>query len=393
MRNNRYNRIIYFIVLCILSIFLILKMQRGFSGSAQQGGLWNYIQLFFVFTGLLVLFSKENSYKLIPYIKVYIGLSFSMWLLSLFPFMYRTNIGVSQCFQILTVPYGVCVLLTMFYVGRRNEITSFPIVISLTYLVIFFILFNALRSYRFLITDEKGAIADVYYIVGLLPLLLVYLPKRWQIVPIIMALVAVMMTGKRAGFIMLTGILFINYFVGGNFREKQRKSLFQSVAILAIVSVIVYFVMMNLTETFQLDMFDRLERLSEDGGSGRADRWEHILKLMWASNGTQLMFGHGFGATVTNIGGHAHNDFLELLYDYGVFIFALYAVMFILLLAEGIKMYKKKYPYFKEFMCSVIVALCLAMFSFYNVDITHITCCSVCQGLFLADWTKYREKK
>ena len=103
-----------------------------------------------------------------------------------------------------------------------------------------------------------------------------------------------------------------------------------------------------------------------------------------------MLFGNGNGSIGELVGGHAHNDFLEFLYEYGLFAFVLYVVFYILLIKETIKMYKHGYVYAKEFTCSVVVALCMSMFSFYAIDCTHITSSSICQGLILADWYKFK---
>ena len=107
----------------------------------------------------------------------------------------------------------------------------------------------------------------------------------------------------------------------------------------------------------------------------------------------ELLFGHGSGSVVNTVGGHAHNDFLEFLFDYGLFAFVLYVMFYVFLIKESIKMYKQGYPYAREFMCSVSVALGMSMFSFYAVDCTHITPSSICFGLLLADWYKYKNKE
>ena len=104
-----------------------------------------------------------------------------------------------------------------------------------------------------------------------------------------------------------------------------------------------------------------------------------------------MLFGHGSGAVTKLVGGHAHNDYFEFLYDYGLFAFGFYVLFYVLLLKEVIMMYRRKYVYTREFLCSVIVALCMSIFSFYAVDCTHITSSSICQGLILADWYRYRK--
>ena len=139
-------------------------------------------------------------------------------------------------------------------------------------------------------------------------------------------------------------------------------------------------------------MFSRLDKLNQDGGSGRAVRWEIIANtLAYGSDPLQFLFGHGSGATVEFIH-HAHNDFLEIFYDYGLVAFILYVLFYISLIKDAVIMKIKGYPYFREFASVIVVMLFLAMFSFFAIDCMYITCTSFCLAFFYADWLKYQRK-
>lgn len=73
-----------------------------------------------------------------------------------------------------------------------------------------------------------------------------------------------------------------------------------------------FFVVTKLTGAFDLNMFDRLENMEEDGGSGRADRWSKIINALEQETKFYTYFvGHGYNAVNKLVGGHAHNDFLN----------------------------------------------------------------------------------
>lgn len=385
MKITRKNKIMYLVMLLLLAAFLILKMRRGFTVSDDQGGIWNIIQGFFVLCGLFVLFSKENTYKEFPFVKLYVAFMLIIWFLSLFVFVFR-KFGVSTLFHFLTVPYGAMVVLAFYYVGLRCDIKKYPIILWTAYLIIFYILFTSIRIVLLIPGFDMGAVADVYYIVGLLPLLFIYTPQKLRMIPFFIACVAVMMTGKRAGFIAL-GVIMIFYFLFGS-GEETKFSLLKRLFAFAIVLGGTYFLIAKLTGLFNLRMFDRLSTLEEDGGSGRASRWTHIITADQSI--IKMLVGHGYGGVVKLVGGHAHNDFLEMFYDYGIFAVILYIAVFVAYFREMLSMYKAKFPYAKEFMVSFVVSLFLAMFSFYAIDCTHITCCSVCIGLILAEWYKFK---
>lgn len=392
--KQRNHSFLYFIFLLLAATFLIMKMLRGFSGSEEAGGIWNIIQLLYIASGVFVLFSKERTFKSFRCIRLYLVFFFYIWFLSLFPFIYST-MTVSQIFNFVTVPYGVLVLVLYYSVGQKIDIKQYWWVLMVAFYIITAILFFAMRSFR-LLSGDQGALADVYYVVTLLPLVLLYTPKRFKLIPFIVAFIVVAMTGKRGAFIAM-GLIMVIYFLipyAENGQNRKTANPIIRLIVFAVVLGLLWFVINIVVGRFDLNIFDRLDRMEEDGGSGRMTRWKMLMDLFGnESNIFEMLFGHGSGAVVRIIGGHAHNDFLEFFYNYGFFAGMLYVLFFVSIIREGIKMYKKKYPYAREFMCSVIIALCMSMFSFYAIDCTHITASSICFGLILANWYKFKNKE
>lgn len=393
--KRRTHSFLYFIFLFVAAVFLVMKMMRGFSGSDEAGGIWNIIQLLFVASGIVVLFSKEKSFKSFRCVRLYLGFFLYIWFLSLFPFLY-SSMTVSQIFNFATVPYGVMVLIVYYTVGQKADIKRYWWILMGTFYLISAILFFAMRAFREFYGDQ-GALADVYYVVTLLPLVLLYTPKKLKLIPFVLAFIVVAMTGKRGAFIAM-GLIMIVYFLfpfsedGRN--QKGSSNIVIRLVVFAVALTLIWFVINSIVGRFDLNIFERLDNMEEDGGSGRMSRWTIIINMMNnESSVLGLLFGHGSGAVVRLIGGHAHNDFLEFFYNYGLFAVLLYVAFFVSIVFEGVRMYREKYPYAREFMCSVSVALCMSMFSFYAIDCTHITASSICFGLILADWFKFKNKE
>lgn len=388
MKIAKSNRLLYIGILVSFAVFLILKTLRGVTATEEEGGLWNVIQLFYVCFGIYVLISKENSYKNFPMVKYYIGFMFLAWGLSFFTFVFIPHLNISHLFYFLTVPYGVLCLLTFYFVGLRCDIRKYPIILYVAFVAISYLLYISLKKFYIMPGLLKGKVADAYYVVGLLPIIFIYTPKKLRILPFLVACAVVMMSGKRAGFLAL-GTILLFYFIPND--SDKRRSLFFRLVIIGVVMAAAFFVVTKLTGTFDLNMFDRLENMEEDGGSGRVDRWTKINNALGQETKFYTYFvGHGYGAVNKLVGGHAHNDFLEFFYNYGLIVFILYVLFFVSTIKECIKMYKAKFTYAKEFSVAVIVSFYLAMFSYYAISCEHITCCSACFGLILAEWYKFK---
>ena len=391
MRVRYKKNTLYLLLLLLLAALILLKVWRGLLyRTEEQGGIWNVIQVFLVVTGLLCLVSKSRTFMSIPCIRVYVLFFMYIWFLSLFPSLAKST-SLPHVFYSIVIPYGVMSLLTVYSVGYKADIRQYSWVLGITFLVLFYIMFTKWRAYNLFIIDSNGSVADVYYLVGLLPIILLYTPQKLKIIPVILSFIVAVMSSKRGALVAVVIMSFIYFILTGTNQQGKRRNLIVRIIVLTVLLFVVYYVVMGLVGLYDLNIFNRMEKLEEDEGSGRVTRWNIIIRHFTTYSTTfEMLFGNGHGSISDFVGGHAHNDFLEFLYEYGVFAFVMYVLFYVLLIKETIKMYKHGYPYAREFTCSVAVALCMSFYSFYAVDCTHITSSSICQGLILADWYKYK---
>lgn len=387
IRQSLIQKGIAYLFCILLCVFLVTKVQRAFSGSEASGGIWNVVQLCFILSGIVLIF--RNIKRKYPFsIQVFgcyaLGVSFiAFWT---FP-----DLEISTLFDYVTMSYGVMVMILFYRIGKYLSIDMDFKILQLTFYVIALIIFIAMRNWR-LLSDDRGAIADVYYVLGLLPLMLVFVNQKFQIIPIIVTLVVILLTGKRAGLLAVLLMSFIFYWSqivnSGNVKKALR-------ALLLLISAacVISFMWVDLSETYNLNVIERLQKLEDDGGSGRASRWTFLLTQYANGNIIQLLFGKGQNAVVQTVGGNAHNDFIELLYNYGLVACLLYVGFYISLFRTWRRMCKTRYRYSTEFLLTIIAALFLACFSFYVIDPTYITCGAVSWGLFLADWEKQKREQ
>lgn len=370
----------------LLCVFLITKVQRAFSGSEASGGIWNVIQICLLLSGFVLMFVRTNKN---PYsIQVFGCYAFFVMFLAIWTI---PDLEITTLFEYVTIPYGVMVMLVFYVVGEYLSIARDFKLLQFTFYVLAIIIFIAMRNWR-LLSDEKGAIADVYYVLGLLPLMLVFVKQKFQVIPIIVTLGVILLTGKRAGLLALVMMLLVFYWSQIRHSGDIKKAL-RTFLLLGVVVCVITVMWGSLNETYNLQVFERLQRLETDGGSGRADRWLFLLEHYGNGNVVQLLFGHGQNAVMEIVGGNAHNDFLEVLYNYGLVACLLYVGFYVSLFRTWRRMCKTGYRYSTEFLLTIIVALFLASFSFYVIDPTYITCGAVSWGLFLSDWEKQKKEQ
>lgn len=156
--------------------------------------------------------------------------------------------------------------------------------------------------------------------VMLMPWLFV-LKKRWlAVIGLFVCLFYIVLSAKRGSIVaaVVPSVLFI-VFYARTFNAWWKKGLFLVAILLALLGGVWAF--LNEDEYLQR----RLEETKAGESSGRDAIFRNALDCWWYSDDAQFWLGHGFFATVPELGKMAHNDWLEILVDYGLVGFVLYA--------------------------------------------------------------------
>lgn len=391
IKIKKINLGLFFVYL--FDLFLIMKLIRAFSKSTQAGGVWNIIQMWFIISGFF-LFLKYYRMLIQNKCILYLGLySVFAFLLSIFSL---DGLSVSLIFELSKTIYPAAVIIIFYYAGlKKIEIRKDINSIKYAFLIASCILIFTLAQYMISgggRASGAGAVADIYYILGLLPLLLVIIDYEKWFLPIIVTGVGIVFSQKRAALIAYLFVIVLSYGLQVR-KNKDYMSLIKKIAGIILIIIIGYMIFQYLDTEFHLEIWERLQNLREDGGSGRDVRWNTIWEAIKNSSLLQIIKGHGMRSIVNDIGGNAHNDFLQIWYEYGIVALLLYILFFLQLLFTAYKMYRMKYPYTVQFICSLIITLFIAGVSFYVIDNTYITTGCMVQGVLMADFKKYLDKQ
>lgn len=369
------------ILMLVFLVFFMLKMLRAFSGSSVQGGIWNYIQLGFVFLGSVFFVTTIPRY-------LHSGVVISLFLYTLIAMvnsLFYVTFTQPWLFDYLTIPYMFCIMMIAFADGRYYDIEENKMLLISFFILAGIFIYSMLS--KGIYSTRTGAVADVYYILCLLPLMLVYF-KKFKLIPMAITGVAILISGKRTGIVIFV-LMVIAYYVTLSIQSRSVRT--YAVSLLALAVVIAAFVITFrvINSGFNGNLLDRLTRMIEDqDSSGRYERWEQVLKGFNDSSLIQWLIGHGNGAVSKDFGGNAHNDFLEILYDYGIFALTAFISFVVFIVVELIKMLKDRYVYAPQFLMAVICSFGLSNFSFYVIMPTYITAGMLAMGFLMIDYQK-----
>lgn len=384
------RRLLFYLVLFITMTTTRLLME------GSGGGIWNYLQLFFILAGIIY-FPKCNR-KPAHTIKALFVLSIYIWFLSFFT---AFDLSVSSLYYFAIVPYAAMVT-SVFYVcfndvnnelivvknkaplnrSRLNILFS-VLLLGFFYLIAFLVYYK--RNISFFLEEGYMGI-NSYYLICLLPLVLIFHNPKLRFIPFIVAIMIVLFTAKRTGLLVLV-LMILLYAIH---HMNTKKNVLITILLIGTVGLGLYFGFNSLQEEFGIDMLGRVEMATNDGGSGRLELWGVILNSYDDSNDFQWLFGHGYQAVNKYFGMDAHNDFIQILFDYGLFACLLYIFLYVSFFIEYLQMRRREYPFATYFLMSIISSLLIASLSFFIVEPRFVGCAAMTWGIFISDWKFYK---
>lgn len=355
LNSHTCIRLVLILMAAVALVYGVYIMQKpGFLYDALMG--IRFLLLFMTIVGLYLIKAKVDRYSALP-------VGFAIYSIC------RAGLSggnlLNQALTLLTWP---CIYF-LFYTYTKKMIAQNYFqrinIKKLQHIVVGTILLMTVCSVPLIQMHLSGngrageVIFPIYFFLTMLSMVLLLFPhkKKIWILPCLM----IVLTTKRSGLLVLAiGLLlaeFSEYYLEGTVKKKGRR-LINIIAII-IVAVIGFLVIVQI---FHLDILERLASLSEDGGSGRVEIWAAILSSYGSGNIFQQIFGRGFQSVtrlmLTGRAILAHNDYLELIHDYGILGLALCVGWIIQILRLYFKARRYKFhvlPSFSYTVCSLLI--------------------------------------
>lgn len=165
-----------------------------------------------------------------------------------------------------------------------------------------------------------------YRFVAALPLLGLFFRKKYALYLLLLVCMYFVILGAKRGAI-ISMVLMMTVFVYFFFRDNAVKNKFRAVILsvvsLGILSFFVYYTYQG-NEYLQFRI-DGMREGSDESGDLRV-YYYHIIWETWKqSDVSHLLFGYGFNQSISIAGNYAHNDWLEIMADFGLVGICLYA--------------------------------------------------------------------
>lgn len=278
------------------------------------------------------------------------------------------SIHEAQLKNIITV----CIAFFPFYfLSYKGYITIKKMkVLTIAFLIVSIFQFNLsqqLRVDRITWTDGDVVVNLGYYFVMLIPY--AFLWKKNKTIPFILLLCItyfVIESAKRGALVCFLGglVVYICYQIRSLDKEKLLQNTFNSFLFAALITSLLY----KLISSNEF-LINRFTKLSEGDSSGRSYIYNSLVHN-WINTDSffNFVFGFGFVSTIkySGTGNLAHNDWLEIITNFGLLGLFLYLCLFITILYNILF---KNFEYSDKWalVCVIIIWLLQSNFSmFYN---------------------------
>ena len=377
-----------FAVVNILFCILITLLNQ------RQETVWLVCGVYILISFLAISFFKDNKIFKTSFLFKFIALLVVFFLAIIFN---NQSINWIKYLTLSFIP--LVIFLTNFYLFKNKYLS-----INMLILAIMFI--AAIASYKIYfvsstLKDLGGSSFQTNWsnlLGACLPIIFLIKKKKFQYVFLFFVGFFILIGLKRTGMI----ALFITSFVFVFFNTKGNKIIFSLkwsffTLFIALVSYTFYFKNLNLENVIKAK--DRIERLSEDGGSGRDNIYRKGF-LNWIDNDKisleYKIIGNGYYGFKRKAGflniESAHNDILDFCYDYGVFAVLILLLYYLRLFKILFLSWKSKSQYFQFILSTIIIFFVYSSFSalyhYFFFFIPLIICLSLIEVITISDENK-----
>ena len=242
--------------------------------------------------------------------------------------------GFTSFYSFIKISYPLIGFSLMYYLTRNSALDDNKFKLFILSVIVIYGIISYLNLGHRLDLRRGLSVADNtgYSLVTLLAGVMLFANKKKTfLVSLFFIIVGALVCGKRGAIVALAIALLpiIKYYLTYYSRSNAKE------VIMIMIAIIASYVALYLFGDFFKESLSRFDSIEEDGGSGRTDIYRLYLFHFTQSDFVHQIFGHGLYAgqwgkahEYAFISIVAHNEWLEMLFDFGVLGLLLYLTIF-----------------------------------------------------------------
>ena len=341
--------------MALLCYFTEVSMNR-LAFEIESGSTVSFIILAIIALSLLpVLFSVK---KLIRSSLSVLWIIWIAWMFLIIVVLGLSSMGVSSIFYVLFSP-----MVFLFGYIARNHTDKVEWIFVLGFMFLFGLAYflNIINlSYLNVDIGEDTAISNlVYWPLCAIPFFFL-IPRKWiQAVLLLLTIILVLLTGKRSATIciVLIAFFFLFYTLKG-----EKNKIWSSLIVLTTILLLYYLIANFFYGTFE-GLVERMASMKSDQGTGRIPLYKDVFRVLGTNSFVDWFLGRGAGSIRTTGHTNAHNDALQMLFEFGIVGLFLYLCLLYGLIKRLFLLKKINSRYYFGYLASFIIFIVLGAVS------------------------------
>lgn len=328
------NKILVFqYVIIVMSLFVLSHFNFEYYVTGEASNYSIYVQMLLFLISFLFISNSQIVLINIKFRKTIIFFSLVLFITQIPDMLLASsNAAIKNVLHTLAIPIGYMLGQSIYCTLYDKDENYSNLWILLLILPIFYI---AYRYLSVLLVDPDA----LFFVILLFPLAFCFKKDVYKIITIVLVGIICAFSAKRSILIAYSISLVLLLLQYSKFVKKEKLS-FKSVGIFLGLSVTLYWFVANNSEVID-NILLRFQGIKDDSGSGRVDLYDILLSSFENSSLWDKMLGHGYRSAISVLNGiPAHNDFLEILYDFGFVPLSIYVIIlmqFVFLCLHAIK--------------------------------------------------------
>lgn len=273
------------------------------------------------------------------------------------------GIGISPCISLYFAPASY---ITAYYCVSHNNknlrwmIYAFLVIFLLSIFMVF--LDFKVNEVVFEDADKLNGNNLFFFVLCALPFIFLVKHPLISSTLYLLSLAICVITLKRSAMIAMVCIALV--YIYSLLLHKKRKGAWKSILTIISVGVIGFSMLTTKLEGYLTRASQRIDNISEDEGSGRLPLYEDVISHMKRNHDLSAwVIGAGYGSIVATNHTNAHNDALQMLYEFGIVGLMFYLWMLYIMFKKLLQLHKVKHEYFTAYATSAIIVIMLGLVS------------------------------
>lgn len=346
--NDRIRLVCYALLGILSMVFLVLYLIK-YAGKAKRNSVGMTMVIYLLILSFLLVWHSNTASDI--------------WLVcTMIPFsLIMSYYGFSECHEINRVINIQCVIFCLFWI---------------------LFMYNKLFLYQ----AGAGKLNSIFYLVLLIPFIMCQQHAGWKMILVGLLSIAVVISLKRTAAVILVIALIVHLWIKDTGDRTRTLKIIIAIIVLAIITVAIQ-------DRLNVDIIGKFEMMSEDGGSGRSDIYKVLFANIFNRGVERFIWGDGYYGVINIIGGTAHNDFLEVLFDFGIIGVIAYINIYVKLVKNYFQMKRKQYPYRSQYLVSIFIFLIMSLLSHVIMIPTYMMFICLFWGMILSHFNNYLVKE